>query len=395
LEKVTPVAHGAVGVPELAERGLEVGGVIDFSASTNPLGPPPGVVTVLRGLGAEAIGRYPDPGARVLCEALAARLGVEADRVIAGNGSSELIWLVALAYVRAAPERVLIVGPTFGEYERACRLMEARVEHVTAQAEDGFAVDAEAVARRVRELRPRVVWVCNPNNPTGAYLRRQSVETVLAACTDVGALLVMDEAYLAFVERRDTLVDLVTTGHLFLLRSMTKDYALAGVRLGYGVAAREIVAQLRLAQPPWSVSAVAQAAGLAALEDDGFLERSRGEVWAARGVLVEGLRRLGHVVVPPAANFVLFEVGGRWESAAQVRTALFQHGCVVRDCASFGLPRHVRVGVRTRAECRRLLDALELTARDPGAGPLRASSTPARARSPALPYGVVRQVTGG
>ena len=364
LAHVQQVAHGAVGTVELAARSLVSDDVIDFSASTNPLGPAPGVLAAVRNLDAAAIGRYPNPTARGLCDALARRLGVRADQVIAGNGASELIWLLALAYAWPAPERVLIVGPTFGEYERASRLMGAEVEWLAARTEDGFAVEVEAITRRVREGRPRVVWLCNPNNPTGVYLRRANVETVLAACGEVGTLLVVDEAYLAFVERPDTLVDLVETGHLFLLRSMTKDYALAGVRLGYGVGSLEVVAQLRLAQAPWSVSAVAQAAGLAALEDDGFLERSRAEVWAARSVLVDGLQRLGYCVTPPAANFVLFDVGERWGTAAQLREALFARGCVVRDCASFGLPRHVRVGVRTKRECVRLLEALGEVARD-------------------------------
>jgi len=252
----------------------------------------------------------------------------------------------------------LIVGPTFGEYERGSRLMGADFESQTARAEDGFAVDVAAIGAWVAATRPRLVWLCNPNNPTGVYLRRSQLEQLLAACVECGALLVVDEAYLPFVREVDSLVPLLATGHLFLLRSMTKDYALAGVRLGYGLGSEEVVTALRKVQAPWSVSAVAQAAGEAALADEAHLERSRAEVWAARTLLVDGLRARGFTVSEPAANFVLAEAPGGWASAAELRAALFERRCVVRDCASFGLPRHIRVGVRTRAECERVLDEL-------------------------------------
>ena len=356
LAGIEPVVHGAVGSAELEARGMGREGVIDFSASTSPLGPPPDVLAALRSMTAEQVARYPDPTAAGLRRTLAARHSVDAEQVIVGNGSAELIWLLALAYARPAPERVLIAGPTFGEYERACRLMGAEVTWQMARAEDRFAVDVEALSERILDERPRLVWLCNPNNPTGVYLRRVEIERLLAACTAARALLVVDEAYLPFVREADSLVGaLLESGHLFLLRSLTKDYALAGIRLGYGLGTLEMVAALRKVQAPWSVSAVAQAVGEAALVDDAYLERACPDVWAARALVVDGLGALGFSVSEPAANFVLAEIPRAWESAAQLRAALFERGCVVRDCASFGLPRHVRVGVRTRGECERLL----------------------------------------
>ncbi|HET7771104.1 MAG TPA: histidinol-phosphate transaminase, partial [Chloroflexota bacterium] len=350
LTAVAPVVHGAVGTAELAARGVERETAIDFSASTNPLGPPPGVLAALRALTAEQVARYPDPNATALRALIAAQQHVDMEQVIVGNGSVELIWLLALAYARPAPERGLIVGPTFGEYERACRLMGAEVEWVTARAEDGFHVDTAEVAARVERAGARLVWLCNPNNPTGVYLRREGIEPLLAACERAGALLVVDEAYVPFAREADTLVPLLASGQLFLLRSMTKDYALPGIRLGYGLGTRVTIEALRTVQPPWSVSAAAQLAGEAALADEAHLERSRDEVWAARRLLADGLRARRLAVTEPAANFVLAEVPLGWQSAAELRAALFARGCVVRDCASFGLPRHFRVGVRTRDE---------------------------------------------
>jgi len=358
LARVEYVLHGAVGAVELGARGLERERMIDFSASTNPLGPPPGVLEALRSLSSEMVARYPDPTAAGLRRELAARLGVDAEQVICGNGSSEIIWLLALAYARPAPERVLIVGPTFGEYARACRLMGADVEWHVADAAGGFAVDVESLARQIGATRPRLLCLCNPNNPTGIYLRRAAIERVAAACMGAGSMLVVDEAYLSFVDNPESLIGMLEAGHVFLLRSMTKNFGLAGIRLGYGVGARDVVAELRKAQAPWSVSAVAQAAGEAALEDEGYMERSRRAVWAARRRLVDGMSALGFGVHEPTANFVLAGIPDGWESAAQLREALFAQGCVVRDCASFGLPGYIRVGVRARAECERLVAAM-------------------------------------
>jgi histidinol-phosphate aminotransferase len=370
LAGLRPVVHGAIGASELealAARGVPPGSVVDFSASTNPLGPPPAGAEALRHV---EIGRYPDRTAQPLRLALAARLGLDPDQILAANGSSELIWLAALVYARPAPERVLVVGPTYGEYERAAQVAGAAVVHLAARAENGFRPDCAQIAAQVRRERPRMVWLCNPNNPTSISLPRAEVETILAACIDAGALLVVDEAYLAFVDEPGSLLDLVASEHLLLLRSMTKDYALAGLRLGYAIGTQRMAGLLRAIQPPWSVNAAAQAAGLAALEDGAHLERAREEVRRARAVLVAGLETLGLRVTPPAANFILVEVG----EAAAVRARLLEYGCAVRDCTSFGLPRHVRIAVRTQPECARLLAAFrEVLAQPAGA----ARATPA------------------
>ncbi|HEX2517171.1 MAG TPA: histidinol-phosphate transaminase [Chloroflexota bacterium] len=363
LSDVSPVAHGSAPAAELRPTGGQGPPVIDFSVSTNPLGPPPSVLAAVTGLSQRDVWRYPDPTARALREAIAAQLGTDPDEIVAGNGSAELIWTLALAAVRPRPEEVLILGPTFGEYERASRLLGAGVDVVRAGPEAGFLLDVARVAGRIRQRRPRVVWLCNPNNPTGRYLPPPDVQALLEAATDAGALLVIDEAYAPFVDRATPPLPFLSGGHLVLLRSLTKDYALAGLRLGYAVTTPGLAASLRLAQPPWSVSAPAQAAGLAALAEPGYLDRAREVLREARARLVAGLRELGLRVTPPAANFVLVEVG----DAATFRAALRGQGCIVRDCTSFGLPRHIRIGVRTPPECDRLLRAVQRATRKEGA----------------------------
>jgi L-threonine-O-3-phosphate decarboxylase len=354
LGDCAPVTHGSAIPDELRAAGLDPSETVDFSVSTNPLGPPPGALAAVSALEAGDVWHYPDPSAARLRRALAESLGLDPDALVAGNGSAELIWSLALAGVRPAPEGVLVVGPTFGEYRRASQLLGAVVRQERADPSAGFRLDVPRLAGQIRRQRPRLVWLCNPNNPTGSYLPRGDVEALLQACAGAGALLVVDEAYLAFVEAPHSLLDLLATGSLCLLRSLTKDYALAGLRLGYAVATPELARALRLTQPPWSVNAAAQVAGVAALADAEHLRRARREVGAARAVLVAGLRELGYRVSPPAANFVLVEVG----DAPSFRAALLGRGCVVRDGTSFGLPGHVRIGVRTRPECDRLLAAI-------------------------------------
>ena len=352
---IAAVPHGAIGDAELAALGLTYADVIDFSVNSNPLGPSP---AVRRALASVDPSRYPDDDCRELRGLLAARAGVEPDAVIVGNGSSELLWLVALGWLRPG-DSLLALVPTFGEYDRAARLMGTRIDPVRADAGRDFRPDLDAVAAAIRATRPRVVYLGNPNNPTGTYLEPAAVRALAAAAPDT--LFVVDEAYLAFVagdaaELARPLWGAAVggeAGNVLLLRSLTKDYALAGLRLGYALAAPAVIGALRTVQPPWSVSAAAQAAGLAAIGDEAHLRAARAEVERARAVVEAGLGRLGLRVVPSACNFVLVAVG----DARAARAALLRRRCVVRDCTSFGLPGHIRVGLRTGAECAVLVAA--------------------------------------
>lgn len=344
LSRVPLCPHGVVAAAELAARGL--GPVLDFSVNANPLGQPPGVAEAA----AQAAGdRYPEDGAPRLRAAIAARLGVEQAQVLAGNGSIEIIWLLCAAYLRAG-DAVVVVGPTFGEYVRAAAIHGAKPVEYRARAVDGFAPDLAAIVRLVTSTRPRLVFLCNPNNPTGLYLRREEVQRLRRVCRE--GLLVVDEAYLSFVEEPDSLLDLVDEG-LVLVRSLTKDYNLAGLRLGFAVAHPGVVAALETVRPPWSVNAPAQAAGLVALADREHLDLSRRAAREIKAYLSASLSRLGLEVLPGAANFLMVRVG----DAAGFRAAMLAKGIAVRDCTSFGLPEYVRIGLRPLPDCRRLVAA--------------------------------------
>jgi histidinol-phosphate aminotransferase len=346
LEGLAPCVHGSLSERERRERGL-TRDVVDFSASCNPLGTSP---RVLEAIGRARADRYPDDEAAELRGALAARIGLEPEWIGVGNGSVELLWQLATAFLDPG-DVALVLAPAFGEYERACRVAGAWVETVRAIEEGGFAPPVEAAASAISRLRPRLAFLCNPNNPTGQLLPAGAVAALLKSCEET--LLVVDEAYLPFCEGPPDLLPFLRSGRLLLLRSMTKDHGLAGLRLGYSVAPPELTGALSRVRPPWNVNAAAQVAGLAAVEEDEHVRRGREVVAEGRRYLAGELAALGLQVVPSAANFLLVRAG----DGAAFRSALMEHGVCVRDCASFGLPAHVRIGVRTLPECRRLVDA--------------------------------------
>jgi histidinol-phosphate aminotransferase len=325
-----------VSAAELAGYGLSPGDVLDFSVNTNPLGPSPGV---LRCVLDTDWSRYPGDDEAPLRRALAHHTGLDANQVVLGNGSAELIWLLALAVLQAGDE-VAVLGPTFGEYGRAAHVLGADLVEVAS-------VDEVPAAR--------VVFVCNPNNPTGAYRGQDELERLLRA--DAHRVIVLDEAYLAFVDGRWPSERLLARySNVVLLRSLTKEHALPGLRLGYLLAAPQVAGAIEAVRPPWSVNAGALRAGLAALEPEAqaHLARAVDCVRVSRQRLTTGFERLGYRVWPSRANFVLVEVG----DGAAFRRGLLSRGFVVRDCASFGLPRCIRVACRLPDECDRLLAQL-------------------------------------
>ncbi len=341
--------HGGLEAAELRSLGLDPAQLLDFSSNINPLGPSP---RIRRAAANADLAAYPDRTSLMLREALGDRLGVATESILIGNGSTELIHLLARARLRPGVG-CLILTPTFGEYRAAAEMAGGAVEEVRATRGQMFRWSPTATARAIERVRPGLVFLCNPNNPTGVYLDRDHVTGILQAAGEE-SLVVLDDAYASLADHPWDPLQLFDRGNLAVLRSMTKDHALAGVRLGYLVARPDVVAEAWRLQPAWSVNALAQAVGLAALEDDEHLEKARQTISDAKSYLYAALRDLGMESTPSAANFVLVRVG----NAAEMRRALMLRGVVVRDCASFGLPDHIRIAVRRRHECVRLVDEL-------------------------------------
>lgn len=354
--------HGGVKPSQLRALGLRPEDVLDFSASVSPIGPPDGVWDAIRQVD---LGAYPDPACLELRESLSQTLTpfqgkpVPVERILVGNGSTEIIHLLARVYLSdLGSDRepsVFQLTPTYGEYTGACRQAGAVVSSFEATSNPSFCWDIVKAAQRIIQERPRLVFVCNPNNPTGVYLGLEEIEPLAEAVAVCGALLVIDEAYLSFVSGPWDSMGLPAPDNVVLLRSMTKDYALTGLRLGYAIASENVIANLQAFQPDWSVNGLAQAAGLAALADTEYLPRARQAVDQAKSLLSDRLDRLSLTVHPSAANFLLVNVG----DASVWHDKLMRLGLFVRDCTSFGLPEHIRIGIRSMADCQRLIEAME------------------------------------
>ncbi len=348
IEKMKTSQHGGLNWSELASLGLNPEAVIDFSVCTNPYPLPRRVKEAMRNA---VINRYPDSEATEFRQALAKKLGVAPENILAGSGTTELIRLIALTYFRPG-DPVLILEPTFGEYEVACQVMGAQVLRQRARAEDSHSLKIEETVSIVQQHRPRALFICNPNNPTGQYFSSDEIKAIVNAAPD--SLLILDEAYISFVERAWQSLGLIERGNIIILRSMTKDYGLTGLRLGYLTAAREIVKHLHRACPPWNVNSIAQKAGIAALEETDYLEQCLTKIVKAKQYLRRGIERLGFIMLPSQAHFFLVRV----KQATAFRAALLKQGILVRDCTSFGLPEYVRIAPRRMADCRKLIATL-------------------------------------
>lgn len=344
--RVEPAVHGAFDFGELERLGIDPNNVLDFSVNSNPFGPSPRVWDAIKSTPLE---RYPDRESIALRRALSKQLNVSMDEIIIGNGAAELIQLTAQALLQKG-NRVLIVEPTFGEYERCAKLAGAEILRWQAMPEDGFNLRVEEIEKMLKE-NPRVVFICNPNNPTGQIAPLENLCEWSRAYPDT--LFVMDEAYIAFVDKMESAVPL-RQKNILVLRSMTKDYAIAGLRLGYVVGDTNLIEALVNLRPAWNVNVLAQTAGLAALQDEIHLTKTLAKLREEKENLIQGLKDLGYNPVPSHTNYFLLPVG----NGAQFRRELLRHGILVRDCASFGLPEYIRIATRAYAENLRLLDTL-------------------------------------
>ncbi len=346
-----PCPHGGIDYLELERLGISPDSVIDFSINANPFGPPPAVTKALAGV---AIDRYPDSEATELRRALAAKLGVRVDNILVGSGSIELLRLLTLTYLDKG-DLAIIPQPAFGEYEVACSLVGARLIKPWADEKAHFHIKVADIVKLIKKYHPGAVFLSNPNNPTGQYQSREEVEEITKTASN--SLVGIDEVYISFVDNSWSSVDLIKKSNVVLLHSMTKDYALSGLRLGYAIADAAIISSLRRVQPPWSVNVVAQKAGLLALKEDKYLEECQAKLREARHFLITELTSLGLPPLPSQANFFLVKVG----DARQFRQALLGKGILVRDCTSFGLPEYIRLAVQTLPRCQQLITAIKET----------------------------------
>ena len=358
---LTQAVHGALNYSELRRLNIHPDDVLDFSVNSNPYGPSP---RVREAIASVAIERYPDRECWQLrqtilkYELIGSKLSLSS--LVCGNGTNELIWAIVRAYLKLG-DTTLIIGPTFGEYEAAARAAGAFVLELQSRVEQNFQLDFSSLFSTLRKECPRIVWLCNPNNPTGSLLETQTLANLAVECSAIGALLVVDESYRHFVwpAETDSAVDLVTSDDeataVLILRSLTKDFALAGIRLGYAVSSVNVIRQLQSQLPAWNVNSIAQAAGEAALSDREHFEQSMTQLMSEREAFFSALQQIGLSMVPSRTHFCLLEVG----DAYRVRQQLLQRGLLVRDCTSFGLSRYIRVATHPESAWSQLVSALQ------------------------------------
>lgn len=336
---------------EDVKRELGLTDVIKLASNENALGPSPKAVAALR----EAIGgvhRYPDGKGTALRQKLAARLGVAFEQVVLGNGSDELITLALRAYVEPGDE-IIVADPTFLIYRTAGQVCGATVKSVPLKQ---FRYDLPAMRRAITP-KTRMLFIANPDNPTGTYVTAGDVVAFMNGLSD-DVLVVFDEAYveLADVPEFPQTVPLVQAGRAVLVtRTFSKAYGLSGLRVGYGIAPAPIAEALQKVREPFNVNTLAQVAATAALDDEAHLEATRAYVRAGKQALYPALEALGIQAVPTAANFILMEVGAKARAVAQ---QLLAKGIIVREMSAWHLDGFLRVTIGTPDETARLIAAL-------------------------------------
>lgn len=349
------IDHGGTVFAQARALGIAPDELLDFSASINPLGPAPGVREAVCSA-FEKVLHYPDRESFELRRALADVHRVGIDNLVVANGSTELIYLLPRLLPGA---KGLIIAPAFSEYAQALNRAGWQTDHVLLSPANGFALSLEKLAKRLAEGFD-LLFLCNPANPTGTLLPATMIEEILRLCRRAGTFLVLDEAFMDFCEGESAKGLIAESGGGIVLRSMTKFYAIPGLRLGYAVGHTEVIRLCAESLEPWSVNTPAQVAGVASLASDGYRERTIGYVSVEREALARGLAELpGLTPFSSAANYLLVEMRNGITSA-ELRSKLLEKKILIRDCANFqGLDgRFFRVAVRTKEENRRLLAVL-------------------------------------
>lgn len=334
--------------------------IIDFSVNINPLGLSARARTsIIKNI--NSVTSYPEPESRNLKNALGDFYGINQDNIAVGNGSIELIYLIPKVL---QAKKILIITPSFSEYEIASGINGLKAVFFNTKENDGFRIEVS----KLKKFIPKrgIVFLGNPNNPTGGYLADDDLFSLLDECKRFGATLVLDQAFADFTENggEKKLLSLAQRNKtLLIIRSMTKFFALPGLRIGYVVGHREIIRKIRRFQYPWNVNSLAQIAALAVLQDKKYMIKSKEYVSKERQYLFRNLSGIkGLKLYPSNSNFVLCNlINSAVKSARILNEALVKKGIVVRNCSNFrGLSENFfRVAVRQRRENLKLISALK------------------------------------
>jgi histidinol-phosphate/aromatic aminotransferase/cobyric acid decarboxylase-like protein len=340
-------AHGGVHSLDAEARLLlaRAERVADFSVNLNAYGPPEALLTAVR---EAALDAYPDPQARAARTAWADALATTPECLAVGHGAADLFWALARALLTPG-QRVLMLEPTFSEFRLAAESCGARIERLWLREEEGFALSNERFLAAARGV--RAVYLCAPNNPTGSYVGIAQVAQLAHALPET--TLVLDQSFLALSEHTADAAQRLPD-NVVCVRSLTKDFALAGLRIGLVWAAPALTARLERMRPTWSTGGPAQAALAAAAAQHAFVADSYRRLAADRDAVTALVRAHGYAPIPSSTVYQLVRVG----DAPRFCRRLLAHGVIARDCSSFGLPDHVRLAARPAADVAQLGRAL-------------------------------------
>ena len=333
--------------------------IVKLGSNENPLGTSPKVIKAVAAALKDS-SLYPDGSSRKLREALAAHNGMTPDQVVVGNGSDEILLMIALAFIKPG-ERVVISENTFSEYEFSGRTLDAEIVKLPLK---DYRYDMDAYAKALKS-KPKMLFICNPNNPTGNYVTHAELEGLLKK-TSKGCLVVVDEAYGDYATATDfprSVALMKKYPNLIVTRTFSKLYGIAGLRLGYALGDASLLRETLRVKTPFNVNLLVQKAGLAALADTTFVKKSLTTNEKGRAQIEKGLQKLKLFYLPTQANFICFHVP---RAAVDLCEDLMKRGLIIRPLKSFGLPDWCRVTIGTTAQNRFFLGELANVLGEPG-----------------------------
>jgi len=335
--------------------------IIKLASNENPIGPSPKAIEAIRGK-LKKLNRYPDGGCFYLKKRLGKKLGLSSENIVMGNGSDEIIDIITKAFLDESHE-VIVSEPAFLEYKIITKTRGAKVITVPVKKEvvssgiSIFKYDTDKILAAICR-NTKIIFLGNPDNPTGACLGKKELSGFLKKCPK-DVIIVLDEAYRGLITSSDYADTVTYTKHrnVVILRTFSKAYGLAGLRIGYALTNKYLASWMERACQPFNVNMLAQVAALAALDDTPHLVRVKRLIEKGKRFLVKNLMRLGFDVVETPANFILFSYKG--VNSTEIFSGLLQQGIIVRDMKPYGLSRLVRVTVGTMRENRRFIGALK------------------------------------
>ncbi len=362
FKNMTPCFHGG-NVWELAEKcNIPLDEIIDFSVSTNPLGAPKSSLEIME-KNLDCVEHYPDPTHEWLLKDIAQSVGLSTENIVVANGSTELIYLFNELFLDNKTQAIIPI-PFFSEYKAAIKRFNAEMVFLDCKPEDGFKLNLKELKNLISK-KTRVIFLCNPNSPTGVLYSKEDLLKIVEFAAERDVFVFVDEDYIDFLEneKQYSMAEYVNEyNNLFVLRSLTKFFGLAGIRVGFGIGSPDLISVLKNAKMPWSVNSLAMFATAAAIKDTNYIKKSRNLICKSKTEMLELLSSISWLkVYPSETNFLLIEITHPDLTSTQLKEELAKKGLLIRDCKDFdGLNnKFFRVAVRKPEENKKLINQIK------------------------------------